>query len=234
MRHDDPPPIRGNMTRLIYKTHKRRSPQNDTPCVLLIHGLEGFPGTMTILEKRFLRKGWNVLQYTYPCHRVSFYEASEVLERKLSSLPQEQHPDYAVGFSMGGVVLLETLKRSPCIKRNLLLGSPLISSEAAAITLRVPFTRTLLGPSLVELAKPRPLELPATLEFAAIAGRGQFGGSWNPLLSGDNDGLVLVKEALPDAIPERLVVPALHIELVLRKTVFHLIEHYLSTGTLPE
>ncbi|MGA1192001.1 MAG: hypothetical protein ACO3XO_06950, partial [Bdellovibrionota bacterium] len=105
---------------------------------------------------------------------------------------------------------------------------------AAAITLRIPFTRMLLGPSLIELAKPRPLDIPATLEFAAIAGRGQFGGSWNPLLRGDNDGLVLVKEALPDAIPERLVVPALHIELVLRKTIFHLIEHYFSTGKLPE
>ena len=222
------------MTRLVYKTNKRRSPHSNAPRVLLIHGLEGFPGTMTLLGKRFLWKGWDVLQYTYPCHRISFYEASEALERKLSSLPEEQRPDYAVGFSMGGVVLLETLKKSPSIKRNLLLGSPLTSSEAAAITLRIPFTRTLLGPSLAELAKPRPLLLPTTLEFAAIAGRGQFGGTWNPLLRGDNDGLVLVKEALPDVIPERLVVPALHIELVLRKTVFELIEHYLSTGRLPQ
>jgi len=221
------------MSKLLYKSKKGKDSPEDSPTVLLIHGLEGIPGTMKVLEIRFLNAGWNVLQFVYPCHKISFYQAAKALAEKLSSLPETQRPQHAVGFSLGGLVLIETLKQWPHIKRNMLLGSPLTSSQAACLTLRVPLLPKLLGPSVQELAKPRSLQLPKSLEFAAIAAKGQLYGSWNPLLPGENDGLVLVEEAIPDKIAQTHVVSALHIELVLRKQIFHLIEHFLSTGTLP-
>lgn len=210
---------------------KDSQPITDKCTVLLIHGLERLPATMSVLEWRFRKIGWNVVQYTYPCHRISFYDATKHLRGLLSSMPREQLPDHGIGFSMGGAILHEFLKLDPILKRSLFVGSPLLSSQAASHTLKVPYSRSIFGPALEELATQRNFVIPAKGEVGAIAGYGPVQGSWNPLLHGENDGIVRVEEALPSEIPVQAKLLAPHIGLVLSQKPFSLMRHFLECGT---
>ena len=217
---------------LYYPSSKQKDASDASPTVLLIHGLERLPYTMSMLGWRFQQVGWNVLQYVYPCHHISFYEAKDRLRDLLRELPKEQFPSHAIGFSMGGVILGELLKEEPCISRIVLLGSPLIHSQAAERTLLAPFSRKIFGPSLEALAEEREITLPSEISVAAIAGFGPVKGSWNPLLEGENDGIVRVREALPSSIATQTKISAPHIGLVLQPKPFSLMHHFLQTGTL--
>ncbi|MCI5064855.1 alpha/beta hydrolase [bacterium] len=212
-----------------------RGPSPSSRTVLLIHGLERFPHTMTLLGWRFQRAGWNALLFDYPCHTIHFTEAGNHLEVMLKELPPVQHPTHGIGFSMGGVLLHALLKKHPIVPRAIYAGSPLLSCQAAERVARfLPFADSILGPSLKTLAEKRPFSLPAATEVGVIAGSGIIGGSWNPLLSGANDGIVRVEEALPPLVTEQITVPSIHLGLVMKKKPFQLMEHFLSCGSFPK
>ncbi|MCB0329979.1 MAG: hypothetical protein KDD70_09955, partial [Bdellovibrionales bacterium] len=128
--------------------------------------------------------------------------------------------------------LSELLKDEPIIRKVVLLGSPLLHSQAAERTLALPFSRSIFGPSLEALANPRTITLPNEISAAAIAGYGPVKGSWNPLLDGENDGIVRVAEALPSNILYQEKLRSLHIGLVMNKGPFLLMQHFLQTGNL--
>lgn len=220
------------MGRLYYYSSAAKS--GSSPTVLLIHGLERLPFTMSTMGWRFRRAGWNVIQYTYPCHEITFYKASDKLRKLLNGLTQDQFPTHALGFSMGGIVLHELLKETPVIPRAVLLGSPLLHSQAARRTLQLPLSRKILGPSLEELAKDREWTAPNGVELATIAGYGPIASSWNPVLEGPNDGLVRVEEAIPNNSTLSHQLPSVHIGLVFYPQPFQIAKKFLEKGVLPK
>ena len=218
-------------TYFIYsKSLKKNTDSSKQPTLLLIHGLESFRYTLSILTWRFRKAGWNVLRYRYPCHEASLYDVAHDLSKKLKELPSEQYPDYAIGYSMGGVILSEILKSALLFPRVLLLGSPLLYSQMAALLAQYSVFKKIFGPSLMDLAKPRRPDFDSSIEAATLAGYGPIAKKMNPLLSGANDGLVQVKEAHPDFIKHQKTIYGTHPELVVRKAPFDAMKYYLENG----
>jgi hypothetical protein len=67
-------------------------------------------------------------------------------------------------------------------------------------------------------------------EFGIIAGGLGNDTGFNPLLPGDNDGVVTVASARLEGARDMMVVPSLHTALIINPKVFEYTLHFLEHG----
>jgi hypothetical protein len=135
-------------------------------------------------------------------------------------------------------VVRELLSRNSAWRSDLALGRvvmlapPNQGSELAASLVQLPPYHWIGGPSAGEIAAGPPFaSLPAGVEVAVIAG-GTGGWGFNPLLRGDDDGVVtLVETELPEAT-DRLTVPALHTVIAAAPEAIAATLMFLDSGRL--
>jgi hypothetical protein len=161
---------------------------------VLLRGLWNYPGIMTRLAGTLQAKGRAVANVGYSSGRLSLAAHGAVASRAARALAE----DGAREVSFGG--FSSRVRRWPI--RNGMVGAPVVLSSSvrpsAAPQLpsnssMCPDTEQLLAAVVTPSRRPVPRQSRSQFARMVIAG-GTGGVGYNPLIPGDNDGLIAVEE----------------------------------------
>lgn len=206
--------------------------------VVLLHGLGRSRASMGKMAKALTDAGWEVLDMGYPSTRRSLDEHADQLLTLLEPLAREgvQRVDF-VTHSLGGVVVRSMLARDAGWREGLELGrvamlAPPSQGSALAQALQdfLPF-RMVLGEVGPQLSLDAMAEVPIPdVRFGVVAAQRGDGGGWNPLLRGEDDGVVRVEETKLEGMEDFLLVQGLHTFVMDKPEVAEAVIRYLETG----
>ena len=203
---------------------ERNLPPMQGKAVLVLHGLGRSRNSMLLLSEYLERSGgYTVFNVGYPSTRQSIGDHAKALAKIIENLDGIERISF-VGHSLGNIVIRHYLadqtdeatgrRPDPRIERFVMLGPPNHGSIAATrfADSRV-FTSVLgepgqqLGREWVwlesDLATPQ-------CEFGIIAGGLGNEQGFNPMLPGDDDGVVTLESTRLARATDFLVVPVLH------------------------
>lgn len=209
--------------------------------VVLIHGIFRSSKSMLPLREALQKDGYSVFAMDYPSTRGTVQESAEYLKRTLESLDGITEINFIV-HSMGGIVVRTYLQQAkqpdPRIGRMVMLGSPNTGADLAAMLKdRLNFLfKPLYGPAGQQLAT-GPDGFVATLpvphfEFAVIAGGRNTDAGYNPLIPGDDDGVVSVASTRLPGATDFLLVSTPHTFMMLSPEVSTACRQFLKSGSL--
>lgn len=215
-------------------------PQCAGSVVLMLHGLGRTRFIFRNLAPLLEAQGHQVYRLSWPSTRCGFATHADHLVEILDGLPAGTTVRF-VTFSAGGPLLRITLARPAAWPSRLTLGPTVMIGPpnrgarlAAIVHPWAPF-RWVNGPLLTELTPARADFPPLPPHTTIVAGgRGSRGwAGFNPLLPGDNDGIVCLDEAcLPGAI-HTIVVPTWHGFLINHPTTITTVLAALCNPTGP-
>ncbi len=227
-------------TKLDEIKRERKLPRMSGTGVILIHGIIRSSKSMSAFRKPLTNSGFHVFPFDYPSTRVEIAESADYLRQVIESLDGIESL-HIVAHSMGGLVTRSYMARQPDprIKRLVMLGSPNSGAELADLMRGKAnfFFKPLLGPAGQQLVTdPDGLiaRLPTpTCAFAVIAG-GREGKGFNPLIPGDDDGIVSVASTRLPGAADFLLVNSLHLNLLRMDESTAAAVRFLETGRLRE
>lgn len=198
------------------------------PPVLLVHGIWNAKAWLAPFALRLRREGLSPSLFGYDSVLRGPERAGDRLIAHLRRHPVE----LLVGHSLGGLVILEALRRAPelPVQRVVCLGSPLCGSGVATAIGGRPPLSLLLGRSrgLLETGC-APWEGPAAV--GVVAGSHARGvGGWFTRMDGDSDGTVTVAETRLPGLADHCIVPASHSGLVMSVDAARQAGHFLRHG----
>jgi pimeloyl-ACP methyl ester carboxylesterase len=215
--------------------------------VLVLHGLAGARPLMSSLCRHLDDEGkLQVVSICYPSTREDIDADAAALQRIISGLREAQQIDL-VAHSLGCIVIRRCLamqeaadgKQDPRIRRFVMLTPPNHGAPDAAPLVEVDFTGKIAGPAAHQLtagfAELEPKLATPACEFGILAGgRGEPTG-YNPLIPGDNDGVVPLNSAKLVGARDFRLLPVLHVtyprnEQVKKLTLKFLQEGYFETA----
>lgn len=184
--------------------------------VMLVHGLGRSSGAFSVLEDSLRREGYETANVNYPSTRLGIAEHADNLEHIIETLEGAETLSF-ITHSLGGLVVRDLLARESAwreriaVHRLIMIAPPNKGSQIADRLQALPAYRWLTGESGQGLTTEAAARLPVPeIEFGIIAGgRGNANG-FNPLLPGDNDGLVTVAETALHGAQDFLLVGTTH------------------------
>lgn len=167
---------------------------------VLLHGLWHHPGSMQRLKAALEMQGWAVADVGYPSLRLPLAAHGAAASLAAQALAQDGADEIAfVGHSLGGLVA-RTAMASAATQgwrpgRLVLIGSPAQGSIIAGRFQNALGYGMITGPcgAAVTPAGAAAVAVPDCEAVLVIAG-GTGNRGYNPLLRGDNDGLIAVAE----------------------------------------
>jgi len=165
--------------------------------VICLHGIGRSSKSMNPVIRAVSAEKMTAVPFDYPGNRSSLAECAGFLRQMVDSLTEAEQISFVV-HSMGGLVVRRYLKEHSDQRhlRMVMLGTPNLGADLAAMLKNFALFRAVFGPAGQELAAGTEsiaagLPVPA-FPFGIIAGgRGDERG-FNPLLRGDDDGTVTV------------------------------------------
>lgn len=203
--------------------------------VVLVHGFTRSRYDMTLLAPRLRRllPASNIHVFGYRSRTCTIEQAAKQLGDFVGTISSGEHVSF-VGHSLGGLLVraLDISGDTPApLGRLVTLGTPHQGSLVAAKLSRISLLRSLGGPVLEQLAKPQISPSPVQLQVGCIIGASNSRFGFLPILSGDNDGLVLVREATFPACAAEVRLPILHGLFPFSSQVADLAARFLAHGT---
>ena len=185
--------------------------------VILLHGLGRTPRMFHDLRSALEAEGRQVTALRYASLTAGIEAHGLWLNEVLDRHPRVAKVSF-VTHSLGALVLRAALARDPAWRARTALGPVVMlapPNQGALIARKLDRwtpTRFILGPGFADLAegKPLPAALPAEVALGIIAGGCCEGEGYNPLLPGDDDGVVRVAETPLEGGDAALRVEALH------------------------
>lgn len=215
---------------------RRRLALKHDHAVVLLHGMGRSHHSYKKLVQRLRLDGYEIVAINYPSTRRAIVDHAKQVSRVLTRLDGVKKVSF-VAHSMGGIVARELLARDAPWKRRMtpmrlvMLGAP---NQGSALADRLgkglPY-RLLAGDGGQGLttAKLKNVPLP-TIPFGVIAGgRGDDEG-YNPLIPGDDDGIVAVATTKLRGAQGFLLVRSLHTFLMANAQVIAATRRFLRTG----
>jgi hypothetical protein len=184
--------------------------------VVLLHGLMNYPAIMRPLETVLAGQGWATANLFYPTRELSLAAHAQAASAAARGLADEGAAEIAViGFSLGGLVARAALARAAADGwppgRLILIGSPARGAAIADALQRSSLYRPLIGGCADVVTKAGATAVPVPDAPLLIIAGGTGARGYNPLLKGDNDGLIAVAETrLPGAETDFLRVRSRH------------------------
>jgi pimeloyl-ACP methyl ester carboxylesterase len=206
--------------------------------VFLIHGLGRAKESFVGLETALRNAGYQASSVNYPSTRRGLTAHADQLERLLNRLEGVERVSF-VTHSLGGLVLRELLTRDSAWKTRIEPGRAVLiapPNQGSAIADRLqdfaPY-QWLLGAggqaATSEAATPLPVP---PIPFAVIAGGRGDGTGYNPLLEGDDDGVVTIQETRLDGAAGFLVVDAAHTVIMNHPRTIAAVLSFLEDGQI--
>lgn len=232
--------------------HIRKSksvPPMEGKCIVIVHGLGGFPAGMSPLASHLKKEcKCSVVNIAYPSTLKDMAEHANTLDRVVKSLNGVEEISF-VGHSMGNIVIRHYLadlkdpakgrKADGRIKRFVMLGPPNHGAELAdAASDFAPFSFA-LGPAAVQLGKgwkdllPK-LATPPPCEFGIIAGGMGDEEGFSRLVPGDDDGLVSIKSAKLSGAHDFIVIPYRHSIMLFSPVVHSYVASFINSGAFKD
>lgn len=177
-------------------------PENPERVILMLHGLLATWRFLSPFEKFFSARGLDCALINYPSTRADLDTHGARVAQLVASLDGVKRLD-AVTHSMGGLVLANAVSqplwpKDGFLKKAVMVAPPLRGAAMARLFAQVKLLHPIVGPPLTFLQSGEGApELPSEIDLMIIAGnRGKVAG-YNPLLEGDDDGTVAVRETRP-------------------------------------
>jgi pimeloyl-ACP methyl ester carboxylesterase len=205
--------------------------------VVLLHGIFRSSKAMQRLQDRLERDGYLVVPFDYPSTRVDISASAKMLGDVVESLDGVEKISF-VTHSMGGLVVRSWLgaggdPRARCL---VMMGTPNKGAEVADVLRDWHLYRLVLGPAGQQLVAHESgviSKLPVPeIPFAVIAGGKGTADGYNPLIPGDDDGLVAVSSARLEGAEDSMTLPVLHSFLPFNSEVIDAVSLYLKSGAL--
>lgn len=219
---------------------EQKLPKMSGEGVLLVHGITRSSKSMAAYRPPLEKAGYRVFPFDYPSTRVDLDTAADYLHQVIESLNGIERL-HIVAHSMGGVVTrtYRAKHHDERLTRLVLVGSPQKGAELADLMrgkANLVF-KTIFGPAGQQLVTDSDgflKKLPTPdLDFAVIAG-GLAPNGFNPLIPGDDDGIVSLESTrLPGAV-DFLYVESLHLALNRNESAHAATVRFLQTGKFRE
>jgi len=221
--------------RLELIRRERQLPAMQGEAVILLHGIFRSSKAMQKLQIRLEKDGYLVVPFDYPSTRVDISDSAKMLGDVVKSLEGIEKISF-VTHSMGGLVVRSWLgtggdPRARCL---VMMGTPNKGAEVADIFRDWHLYRLILGPAGQQLVADKSganAKLPVPeIPFAVIAGGKGTADGYNPLIPGDDDGLVAVSSTRLEGAEDAMTLPVLHSFLPFNADVINAVSVYLETG----
>lgn len=180
--------------------------------IVLVHGIWNARSWLMPLARRLRQEGFAVDVFGYP----SILGGPEPAIEALIECVRAGGPVHLVGHSLGGMIVLEALRRAPDlpVQRAVCLGSPLRGSHAARSLGQRRWTAPVLGRSGVLLQAGCP-PWEGRVPVGMVAGNVARGiGRLIARFDGESDGTVGLAETRLPGLAAHCTVPASHTGLV--------------------
>ncbi len=205
-------------------------------CVLL-HGYLRSSHSLGDLEKGLKDAGYEVYAVTYPSTQFGIDEFKKQVDGLLQGSSDDFEEIYFVAHSMGGLVTRRVLSGDdhPKVKRFVMIGPPNQGAVLADLLLGWWPSEYVTGPAGKQLVTgiegfAKNAGTP-TCEFGVIAGGRGGDEGWNPLIPGDDDGVVGVENTKLEGMADFVVVRATHTFLMNKPETVKQVLHFLEHGT---
>lgn len=206
-------------------------------CVVLLHGLARVSDSMSELEQKLGRAGYNTENIQYPSRKQSVADLAADAVGGGVSRCRDNHAEkiHFVAHSLGGILVRQYLTEQalPELGRVVMLGTP---NQGAVIVDRLQGFPGFawLGPSAWEIGT-GPQSIIPTLErvdfeLGVIAGNVSINPLGFALLGEDNDSVVTVESTRIEEMSAHLVLPVIHNIMMRNNTVIDNTIHFLKTG----
>lgn len=205
-----------------------------SPLAVLIHGYNGSRNDLIPLAHHLSGLGFRTETVALPTFLKGVDDQAQRLNAVVASM-DGSGPVLFVAHSMGGLVVRRALAdQSQWMARRgtsgaIFIGTPFGGSALARIAadlgvapLGGPAVRDLL-PSTAEQPHPPPVR------WCVIAG-GNGGEGWNPLVPGDDDGMIAVEETRLAAGEDRILIHAMHLGILRHPTTLAAVERFARGG----
>ncbi|MBD9469923.1 alpha/beta hydrolase [Pseudoxanthomonas sp. PXM01] len=182
------------------------------PRVVLVHGIWNAKSWLAPLARRLRQEGFEVEAFGYP----SILGGPEPAITGLTTRLKAGAAVHLVGHSLGGLIGLEALRRTPGlpVQRLVCLGSPLCGSNTARSLGRSPWTAPVLGRSGALLQAGCP-PWNGRVPVGMVAGNVARGiGRLLTRFDGESDGTVGLDETRLPGLADHCVVASSHTGLV--------------------
>ncbi len=204
------------------------------PLAVLIHGYNGSRNDLMPLARHLSGLGFRTETVALPTFLKGVDEQAQRLNAVVATM-DGSGPVLFVAHSMGGLVVRRALADQPqwMARRGasgaIFIGTPFGGSALARIAADLGVA-PLGGPAVRDL-------LPLTGEappfppsrWCVIAG-GNGGEGWNPLVPGDDDGMIAVEETKLAAGEDRILVHAMHVGLLRHPMTLEAVESFARGG----
>ncbi|MDD4279267.1 MAG: hypothetical protein PHX74_05970 [Candidatus Sumerlaeales bacterium] len=210
--------------------------------VFLVHGITRDNTDMARLQQAFHRAGYTVVNWHYPSTQLSIPDIAEEFVAVIGKYAHKKRKLHFVGHSMGGIIIRYALKDyktdDATLGRLVMIGTPNKGAYLADVLAQTKLYKMLLGPAGQDLRSgdigmcfraPQP-----PLSFGVIAGGTGFPIGMNPMIHGDNDGIVAVSETYLPQMDGFLLLPYLHRFLPLGKRTVEASVRFIQTGQFAE
>lgn len=184
--------------------------------VLVLHGILGFKQSVSDLEAGLRAAGFDAVAVNYPSTRRTVAQHAEQLAELLARTEGADTVSF-VSHSMGGLVVRQLLAQPHAWQSRLrthrvvMIAPPSQGAHLADRLAHLTAYDLVLGDGGSGLTTAAARELPAPpVPFGIIAGGRGDGTGLNPLLPGDDDGLVGVAETDLAGAADRLLLPEHH------------------------
>lgn len=204
--------------------------------VVLLHGLGRSKDSFSGLRRALEDDGYEVADINYPSTRRTLRKHAEAIATVLGRLEGARTVSF-VTHSLGGIVVRDLLslerpwQESVKLERVIMLAPPSRGS-AIAEELKDWLPYRIATGDVGQVLTPEGvarLPLPPC-EFGIIAGTLGSAQKLNPLLDGDNDGIVTVEEARLPGAADFLVIGSSHTFLMQNHACIDATRRFLSTG----
>jgi pimeloyl-ACP methyl ester carboxylesterase len=204
--------------------------------VILLHGLGRSRESMSKLARSLEAEGHTTANISYASTRGDISSHADDLSQLIEHLDSVDRISF-VTHSLGGLVARELLGREApwmervSVRRLVMIGPPNRGSALAqALADMKPF-QWVAGSSALEVGRadgPPVPEPPNRLPVLVVAGSRGTPGGYNPLIAGDDDGIVGVAETRLERQHEHLVVRGMHTFLMTRPEVLRAVIAFLK------
>lgn len=199
--------------------------------VLLVHGTFMNPLMLIPLSRRLEKEGFLVDTFKYP-----LFPSNKQLTEKFIEDVYLWEPEIIIGHSLGGNIAVKQIAElDKSVKCIICLGSPLKGSVIAKMFRSKPYLPVFSKAALSMLSDE--IALPTTsVRTGVIAGsNNKIGFRFIfPVVTGQNDGTVMVKETHVQGLADHVVMPVGHTALIFSKSVVGQILHFIQNGIFME
>lgn len=222
---------------LALEKQTRNSPPMTGTAVIALHGILRSSKTWSEMQSMLEPDGYTFVNFDYPSTQQPISEFADQLQQLVASLDGIERIHF-VAHSMGGLIVRKWCQQysDPRVQRLVMIGTPNNGAEIATMLKKNLLFQWIFGPSGQQLVA-EPDEFistlpPPTMEFAVIAGAKGTPDGFNPLIPGDDDGVVTVQSARLPGASDNMTVPCLHSFQPWNPEVIEATRRFLSTGAL--